>query len=369
MFCGYCSQSSVNKNYYQQRTLYLCRKNGFVKKVTILIAARNEADNIIACLRSVAALSYPKEDLQILIGDDASEDDTAALVSDFIKDKPHFELVSIIPGQPLKGKTNVLIQLYQRATGDYLFFTDADIEVSVDWIQNMLPHFKTNVGIVTGITTMKPLPLSFLTQGGSVWEMLFGYCQALEWLYYLSVMRLFALFNIPITAMGNNMAVTRKAYDAVGGYEAIPFSITEDYALFRAILDKGFRFVQLFDRRVLAISKPTPTFSQLLIQRKRWMHGAISIPWGQRLGVYFNGLLLPFLVVLGFFFPELTLFIIFLSYVSITAWLVGLLNWLQRPQLFIGIPFFWFYHVFINFVMFINFYLRKTTVWKGREYQ
>jgi 1,2-diacylglycerol 3-beta-glucosyltransferase len=168
--------------------------------------------------------------------------------------------------------------------------------------------------------------------------------------------------------MGNNMAVTRKAYDAVGGYEAIPFSITEDYALFRAILDKGFRFGQLFDRRVLAISKPTPTLSELLIQRKRWMYGAVSIPWGQRLGVYFNGLLLPFLVVSGFFFPQVTLFLIFLSYVSITAWLVGILNWLQRPQLFIGLPFFWFYHVFINFVMLINFYVRKSTVWKGRKY-
>lgn len=344
------------------------QKNGFVKKVTILIAARNEAENIIDCLLSVAALSYPKEYLQVVIGDDASEDETASLITDFIKDKPYFELVSILPGNNLKGKTNVLAQLAQRAEGDCLFFTDADIQVPTDWIQNMLPYFKSNVGIVTGITTMQPLPLAFLAQGGSIWELLFGYCQALEWLYYLSFMRLFALFNIPITAMGNNMAVTRKAYDAVGGYEAIPFSITEDYALFRAILDKGFRFVQLFDRRVLAVSKPVPTFSQLLIQRKRWMYGAVSIPWGQRLGVYFNGLLLPFLVILGFFFPKITLFITFLSYVSITAWLVGVLNWLQRPQLFIGLPFFWFYHVFINFAMLINFYVRKNTIWKGREY-
>lgn len=347
-------------------------------KVSILIAARNEAGNILDCLKSVEALSYPKDQLQILVGDDASDDETATLITEFIKDKPHFELIKVArdlqsPNKlfphPLKGKPNVLAQLAYYAKGDYLFFTDADIEVPSDWVQNMLLHFKSNVGIVTGITTMKTLPLSFLAQGGSIWEMLFGYSQALEWLYYLSVMRLLALFNIPLTAMGNNMAVTRSAYDAVGGYENIPFSITEDYALFRAILDKGFRFAQLFDRRVLNISKPIPTFSQLLIQRKRWMYGAISLPWAQRLGVYLNALLLPFLVLLGIFFPKITLFIIFLSYVSIMAWLVGVLNWLQRPDLFIGVPFFWFYHVFMNFAMFINFYLRKTTVWKGREYQ
>jgi 1,2-diacylglycerol 3-beta-glucosyltransferase len=345
-----------------------------VKKVTILIAARNEADNIVDCLRSVAALSYPKENLQILIGDDDSEDETAALVTEFIKDRPHFELIKVVRDftavrdlqsrakpftNKLKGKPNVLAQLAHHAMGDYLFFTDADIEVPTDWIQNMLPHFKSNVGVVTGITTMK-------TNKFPLWV---GGFQALEWLYYLSIMRLFALFNIPLTAMGNNMAVTRKAYDAVGGYENIPFSITEDYALFRAILHKGFRFIQLFDRRVMTISKPVPTFPELLVQRKRWMYGAISLPWTTRLGVYFNALLLPFLVLLGIFFPKTTLFIVFLSYVSITAWLVGILNWLQRPQLFIGVPFFWFYHVFTNFAMLIHFYIAKQTVWKGRLYE
>lgn len=346
-------------------------------KVSILIAARNEADNILDCLKSVEALSYPKDQLQVLVGDDASDDETATLVDDFIKDKPHFELFHIkqlpesveahqqLSGNlQLKGKTNVLAQLSQYATGDYLFFTDADIEVPADWIQNMLCHFKPNVGIVTGITTMKTdrFPL-----WGRSLKSLEGF-QALEWLYYLAIMRLFSLFNIPITAMGNNMAVTRTAYDAVGGYENIPFSITEDYALFRSILEKGFRFVQLFDRRVLTISKPIPTFSQLLIQRKRWMYGAISLPWAQRLGVYLNAFLLPFLLVLSFFFPKIALFFVFLSYFSATAWLVGILNWIQRPQLFVVVPFFWFYHLFMNFAMFINFYVRKNTVWKGREY-
>jgi 1,2-diacylglycerol 3-beta-glucosyltransferase len=342
-------------------------------KVSILIAARNEAGNILDCLKSVEALSYPKDQLQVLVGDDASEDETGALVADFIKDKPHFELfhikqpsegIVLSGGSQLKGKTNVLAQLAQSATGDYLFFTDADIEVPADWVQNMLCHFKQNVGIVTGITTMKTgrFPL-----WGRSLEALEGF-QALEWLYYLAIMRLFSLFDVPVTAMGNNMAVTRTAYDAIGGYENIPFSITEDYALFRAILKKGFRFVQLFDRRVLNISKPIPTFAQLLIQRKRWMYGAISLPWAQRLGVYLNAFLLPFLLVLGFVFPKMTLFIVFLSYFSVTAWLVGILNWIQRPQLFVVVPFFWFYHLFMNFAMFINFYSSKNTVWKGREY-
>ncbi|WP_428665145.1 glycosyltransferase [Runella sp.] len=345
---------------YTPRTITFAKKQ-FVKKVSILIAARNESDNIITCLKSVAALSYPSENLQILIGDDASEDNTSALIQEFIQDKPYFELVKILPeasklsGSLLKGKTNVLAQLAHKVKGDYLFFTDADIEVPTGWVENMLMHFKPNVGIVTGITTMK---------GGG----LLGLMQGLEWLYYLSLMRLLSLFGFPVTAMGNNMAVTRKAYDAVGGYEKIGFSITEDYALFRAILAKGFRFVQLFDRRVLTLSKPIPTYSHLLIQRKRWMYGAMSLPWEQRIGLYVNTLFFPFIIVLGITAPKIALITLFLYVLWICAWLVSILNWLQQPQLFIGVPFFWLYHVFTNFAMLINYYVRKTTVWKGRQY-
>lgn len=327
-----------------------------MKKVSILIAARNESANIVACLTSVAALSYPTSHLQVLVGDDASDDNTATLIKNFIKDKPQFELISIVSTLPqLKGKTNVLAQLAHHATGDYLFFTDADIEVPVGWIENMLVHFEPNVGVVTGITTM--------TKG----EIL-GLMQGLEWLYYLSMIRLFSLFGIPITAMGNNMAVSREAYEAVGKYEGITFSITEDYALFHAILTKGFHFAQLFDARVLTISRPIATFSQLLSQRKRWMFGAMSLPWQQRLGVYINASLLPFLIVMGFCFPKTTFLLAFLHYLLVVAWMVGLINWLQLPALMIGVPIFWFYHIFMNFVMFINFYTRQSTVWKGREY-
>ncbi|MFN4144216.1 MAG: glycosyltransferase [Runella sp.] len=329
-------------------------------KVSILVAARNEADNILDCLRALDNLSYPKESLQILIGDDASEDNTSQIIASFIENKPHFQLFKLPENSAsaLKGKTRVLAHLAQYATGEYLFFTDADIEVPPHWVENMLVHFKPNVGVVTGITTMNPKP--------KYWGL--GGFQGLEWLYYLSLVRLFSLFGIPLTAMGNNMATTHEAYKTVGGYEKIGFSITEDYALFRAILAKGYDFVQLFDRRVLTISKPILSFRPLLTQRKRWMYGAMELPWGQRLGVYLNGFLLPILLILGVLTPQLALLLAVVSYIFTTAWLTGAIQWLSLRTFFVLIPFFWFYHVFMNFAMLVNFYLQPKTIWKGRQY-
>ena len=49
-----------------------------------------------------------------------------------------------------------------------------------------------------------------------------------------------AQLNIGTTCMGNNMLITREAYESVGGYRGIPFSVTEDYELYKKISKLSF---------------------------------------------------------------------------------------------------------------------------------
>ena len=56
-------------------------------KITIWIAARNEEENILNCLRSIEKLDYPIDYLQVLIGNDNSTDNTFTIIKEFIKDK------------------------------------------------------------------------------------------------------------------------------------------------------------------------------------------------------------------------------------------------------------------------------------------
>jgi len=325
-------------------------------KVSILVAARNEESNILHTLQSLEQLNYPKSDYEVLIGNDASEDNTAQIVSDFIKEKPYFQLYNIGQNLPaLKGKANVLAQLAQKANGKYLFFTDADTVVPSSWINSILPSFKNNVGVVTGITTMKG------------WKALAQF-QALEWLLALSIMRIMSLFSIPLTGMGNNMAVSKEAYLKVGGFEKIGFSIVEDYALFNAIVTEGYKFVQLFDNRVMAITNPIETYKALLIQRKRWVKGAMTLPLAQKINFYTNGLLLPLIIIGLYFKSKLIIGFSVFHFVFITGLLAGSLSWLNINQLFLFLPLFWFYHLFTNFAMLFNYIFTKDTYWKGRKY-
>ena len=235
-------------------------------RVSILVAARNEEAIIERCLASLAQLNYPVELLEILIGDDHSTDGTMAVVQRFIADKPQFRLLSI--RQRLgtaRGKGNVLAHLCRAATTDYFFVTDADMALAPDWVRTMLAAATPTVGIVTGITT----------SDGS----LFGRLQGLDWLFGLSLVRLLADRGVPATTVGNNLLVRRAAYESIGGYEALAFSVNEDLQLFSLVVAQGWEFRNLVVPGALGLSVPQPTVRFLLRQRQRWMRGAGLLPW------------------------------------------------------------------------------------------
>ena len=75
---------------FQKNRLKLIISFVILPHVSILIAARNEEENIISCLEAISQLDYPTEKFSVWIGDDDSSDTTAALVENFIADKSNF---------------------------------------------------------------------------------------------------------------------------------------------------------------------------------------------------------------------------------------------------------------------------------------
>ena len=324
--------------------------------VSILIAARNEEATILACLRAVSQLHYPASSIDVLIGNDQSTDQTAARVAEFVRDNPTFRLLNITESvNGLSGKANVLAQLARQAKGQYLFFTDADTRVPPDWLTEILRSFTGNTGVVTGVT---------LPEGVSIFHKL----QTLDWLYNLTLTHLVGSVGTPITAMGNNMAVSRSAYEAVGGYESLPFSVTEDYVLFRAILAKGYGFQDLLNESVLAHTEPVDTFMAFLQQRKRWMRGATALP-GWIVGfLYGNYLAGPLLLLLGWFSPVLAIGL-YLSRLLIQTMVLSLgLSRLRQTRLWPYALLFDGYQLIIGPLAVIFYWLPTKIDWKGRKY-
>lgn len=264
--------------------------------LSVLVAARNEEQHIVQCLQALNELDYPLNKLQILVGNDQSEDNTAALVSAFIKDKPYFKLVNITSTLgKAKGKANVLAHLAHQATGNMYAITDADIIVNRQWAKELVSHITGDrMAIVSGLTMVYDKPV-------------FAQLMGLDWLYYMGLIKGFDNLGMGVTAVGNNMVITKEAYWSVGGYEELDFSVTEDYKLYEQVRKKGWKTKNIISRNSLNISRPVGSFMHLMHQRKRWLTGARELPfyWWILFGVL--GSLFPLIVILFCYQPILAL--------------------------------------------------------------
>jgi cellulose synthase/poly-beta-1,6-N-acetylglucosamine synthase-like glycosyltransferase len=257
-------------------------------RVSILIAARDEEAALPRCLASLRALHYPPELLEVLVGDDASTDQTAAVARAAMQGfAGRFRVVSITDTMgEARGKANVLAHLARQATTEFFFITDADISLPATWVTALLARAAPGVGTVTGITAVRG-------------PRLFHQLQGIDWLLSLSMVQVVSDMGRPVTAMGNNMLVTRAAYEATGGYESLPFSVTEDFALFKAVLAQGYGFRQVFDVAVRADSLPMPSWPALLKQRRRWLRGVEALPLRLKLELLFFSGFWPALLGVG----------------------------------------------------------------------
>ena len=329
-------------------------------KITIWIAARNEEDNIINCLRSIEKLNYPIESLQVLIGNDNSEDKTESLVKQFIKDKFYFQLIDIqrvINHQ--RGKANVLANLYEYSTGEYFLICDADVTVNPDWVKGMITNFEkdSNIGHQVGITSIR---------GSLIWH----HFQSIDWLHALTLLKIAADLKIPLTGLGNNSAVTRKGYEATGGYAKIPFSITEDFALFHEVVKEGFGFKNTINREVFNQTLPMVTLKEFLHQRKRWMVGALQCPWWVVFLLFFQALFLPILLIIGIFFSWKMAGILWvLKWVNQTITVLPTIIKLKEFHLLKHLFLYEFYANWWQMTMIVFYYSPVKVDWKGRIYE
>jgi cellulose synthase/poly-beta-1,6-N-acetylglucosamine synthase-like glycosyltransferase len=325
-------------------------------EISVLVAARNEEKNITACIEHLLIQNYPKHKFHILIGNDQSDDNTAKIVDELIAKHDNIKQIHII--QQLgkaRGKANVLAQLAQVAQGDYYLITDADIQVSNNWARTLINFFKPGIGIVSGTTIVKG--------NGFLANM-----QHIDWLYFMGLLLSFNRLRIPSTAVGNNMAVTKDAYLSTGGYENINFSVTEDYKLFQQIREKEYRTVNMINPNAINFSAAAADLNTLLNQRKRWLTGAMELPfyWWMIFAVYGS-----FWIAFGVcFFINTTTALTFLALKFLIQSVT--IIWQQRqldiqPKLFYLL---WYevYTLGLTLLTIFYFTIPKKLNWKNRYY-
>ena len=325
--------------------------------LSVVVAARNEEDNILDCIMALNNLVYPDGKIEIIIVNDNSTDSTGSHIENFIKDKAKFK--TITPSGSigsLKGKTNALANAIKISNGEILLTTDADCIVSPTWAKTLASYYQDDVGFVGGFTTQ---------YDRSTFESM----QAIDFVYLLTVAAGSINLGKPLSCIGNNMSYRRSAYLEVGGYESLPFSVTEDFKLLMAIHNlKKYKIIYPLDAEGLVTSKACPDWKTLFWQKKRWgvggkesdLIGYFVLAWGYLSNAAI--LLTPF-----FFSPValyLTIFKFGLDYFFVKPIFNKLKLKLRLVHFLAFEIYFILYVVLLPFIVLTN----KKVKWKGRTF-
>lgn len=326
--------------------------------VSIIVAARNEEDNILRCLKSLDKVDYPEERLQIILVDDRSTDKTGNIIENYIFNKPKFtKIVTKKEIGRLKGKTNALANALEIATGEIILTTDADCAMTPTWVKATVSYYQDDVAMVNGFTTQSAV-------SG------FTGMQAIDFIYLLIVAAGTINLGTPISCIGNNMSYRKKAYFEVGGYENLPFSITEDFNLLNAINKlKKYKIIYPLDKDALVTSTACKDVRALYHQKKRWSVGGLKAPW-QGYVIFVFGYITNLLTLLTPLFISKA-WLYFISF-KLAADFFLLLPAYKKLGLVKDLKYFIFfeiyYMIYVTLLPIIVFTTGQKVSWKGRKY-
>lgn len=233
--------------------------------VSVIVAARNEQEYIGNCIESLLKLDYPHDKLEILLVNDRSTDSTRDIMLKYAEKNPVLKYIEIenVEGK-LKGKTNALSVAVRQAKGEIIFTTDADITIKPTWVGEMVKYYDDQTGVVSSFSTIQPKNIN--------WGM-----QSFDWFYLLGLAAGGDGIGFPMSCLGNNMSYRKSAYDAVGGYENIKFSVTEDFMLLHTIRNKTKMKTSFpVDTNVMNATFPCKNIREIYRQKKRWGRGGLD---------------------------------------------------------------------------------------------
>ena len=194
--------------------------------VSIIIPCRNEEKNLPNLINSLLYVGY--SNLEVIIVDDASTDNTAKIA----EDSP-FKLVRIEKKeQGWSGKTYASFVGASQAKGKYLLFTDADTLLDENCIDRSISFMKQRK-----LSILSALPYH---ENKEAWEK----CLSTFHLFLLAVTKPFAknINSKQFFAIGQFMVFTKESYEKYGGHKLIRNKLVDDLTIVKVYMDRGYSY-------------------------------------------------------------------------------------------------------------------------------
>jgi cellulose synthase/poly-beta-1,6-N-acetylglucosamine synthase-like glycosyltransferase len=335
---------------------------GFVTKVTVLIAARNEAERIRYTINDIIAQDYPGHLTEIIIVDDHSTDDTAAIISSYAS--KGVKLLQLNEDQPLNSyKKKAIAEAIALSTGELMVCTDADCRMGNSWLSSIVGYYETYQPV------MISSPVTYFEE-----TTLFERLQTLEFSYLIGIGAAFIGNGRASTCNGANFAYRKDVFFEVGGFMGIDdLASGDDELLLQKVAEiypDKIAFFKLSAAVVYTHAKHT--LQEFLQQRRRWASKSTRYKDKKVVAlavcIWLFNLSLLVNAGLGFynlFFLKLFLLQFLLKYIIEFAFLLPITTFFKRANLVallvVLIPIHIIYFVYVGLIG-----NTKKYVWKGR---
>jgi cellulose synthase/poly-beta-1,6-N-acetylglucosamine synthase-like glycosyltransferase len=230
-------------------------------RVSVLIPAHNEAIVIGATVRAMLNLEYPEDKLDILVINDGSSDETAAIVEEYARYDKRLRLYNVPPGEGGKGKSRALNLGLKQTDARFIAVYDADNTPHPAALRYLMAQLllDSTLGAVLGKFRTVNKARNLLTRFINIETLSFqSILQAGRW-------KLFKVATLP----GTNLIIRRELLDELNGWDEE--AITEDSELSIRIYMEEFRIK--FVPYSITYEQEPEKWSVWIKQRTRWVRG------------------------------------------------------------------------------------------------
>jgi biofilm PGA synthesis N-glycosyltransferase PgaC len=228
--------------------------------ISIVISARNEYQNIEKCLQQIIKQNFPKNGFELILIDDASEDETYNIAYKMLAQSGLTH--QIIKQTKHQGKKQNLSLAIKKSKGSIIITSDADVIYRHnDWLLTISNYFKTYS------PNLLIMPIDFETHAGVLETF-----QIVENLALTGITAGYSGIKKPFMCNGANLAFKKSAFDLVSGYDShLHISSGEDVFLMediKKINPTSIHYGLL--RELIVKTEPLNNIQSLLSQRIRW---------------------------------------------------------------------------------------------------
>ena len=238
-------------------------------RVSLIVAAYNEAAVISQKIENTLALDYPRHQLEIIVVTDGSNDETANIVAGY-----HEQGVILLHQPERGGKSAAISRAVDKSTGEILVFSDANAFYRDTALRMLVRHFgDPSIGCVSGKKTIRPTAAS-VTESENIY-----------WKYESFIKSSESRLGMTTATVGEMIAIRREHFSP------IPAGIINDDAyLALHTLRSGYQVI--YEPEAVCWETSAQSMHDEVIRRRRINAGAFQQffsfglwPWNQPLAV------------------------------------------------------------------------------------